>query len=187
VPLCATIASESVFGAFLGSEKRDALLHGHSYTAHAVGCKVAEVSVREMVQMERMGAWEEFKTDWAGAPGEPEIWSNWSREFVSEISHAKDVESVIAIGSLLAISLNDHSGAGKFLLLCPLEHHLTQLVIGYASTAGSALQRKLFDGSISTGWNVHTRVLGNVLYLMASQTTTRETLGAVERLVRSVL
>ena len=30
VPLCATVASESVYNAFIGSEKRDALLHGHS-------------------------------------------------------------------------------------------------------------------------------------------------------------
>ncbi|KAI9773668.1 MAG: hypothetical protein M1840_006942 [Geoglossum simile] len=169
VPLCATMASESVFEAFLGSEKRDALLHGHSYTAHAVGCKVAEVAVREMAQMEERGAWKGFKEDWAGAQGEPEIWSSWSKDFVSEVSHAKDVESVIAIGSLLAISLDDHSGTG------------------YTSTAASALQRKLFHGGTGATWNLHTRVLGNVLYLIASQTATKETLGAVEHLVRSEL
>ena len=114
MPLCATVASESIFEAFLGSEKRDALLHGHSYTAHAVGCKVAEAAVRELVDMEGKGVWGGFRSDWAGAQAEPDIWSNWSKSFVSEISHANDVESVVAIGSLLAISLHDHSGASEF-------------------------------------------------------------------------
>lgn len=30
VPLCSTLASENIYNAFLGLEKRDALLHGHS-------------------------------------------------------------------------------------------------------------------------------------------------------------
>jgi len=41
VPLAATLASEEVFDAFRGAEKTDALLHGHSYSAHAIGCAAA--------------------------------------------------------------------------------------------------------------------------------------------------
>jgi dethiobiotin synthetase/adenosylmethionine--8-amino-7-oxononanoate aminotransferase len=41
LPLAATVASESIFGSFESDDKSDALLHGHSYTAHAVGCQVA--------------------------------------------------------------------------------------------------------------------------------------------------
>lgn len=41
VPLAATLASEEVFAAFEGNSKAQALLHGHSYTAHPVGCHVA--------------------------------------------------------------------------------------------------------------------------------------------------
>jgi dethiobiotin synthetase/adenosylmethionine--8-amino-7-oxononanoate aminotransferase len=41
VPLAATLASEDVFDAFRGAEKTDALLHGHSYSAHAIGCAAA--------------------------------------------------------------------------------------------------------------------------------------------------
>jgi dethiobiotin synthetase/adenosylmethionine--8-amino-7-oxononanoate aminotransferase len=41
VPLAATLASEDVFDAFRGAEKTDALLHGHSFSAHAIGCAAA--------------------------------------------------------------------------------------------------------------------------------------------------
>lgn len=41
VPMAVTLASEQVFSSFLGSSKLDALLHGHSYTAHPVGCATA--------------------------------------------------------------------------------------------------------------------------------------------------
>lgn len=40
VPLSATLASEAVFKAFEGDTKAEALLHGHSYTAHPTGCQV---------------------------------------------------------------------------------------------------------------------------------------------------
>lgn len=40
VPLSATLASEAVFKAFEGDTKAEALLHGHSYTAHPAGCQV---------------------------------------------------------------------------------------------------------------------------------------------------
>lgn len=34
---------------------------------------------------------------------------------------------------------------------------------------------------------IHSRVLGNVLYLMASMTTTRETLSGVEKIVKDAM
>ncbi|KAK0630471.1 pyridoxal phosphate-dependent transferase [Bombardia bombarda] len=57
VPLCTTLASDSIFQAFETDDKSDALLHGHSYTAHAVGCQVALESVRELQRMEARGNW----------------------------------------------------------------------------------------------------------------------------------
>ena len=41
LPLAVTLASEAVFDAFKGPGKLDALLHGHSYTAHPIGCAAA--------------------------------------------------------------------------------------------------------------------------------------------------
>ncbi len=41
LPLSATLATNSVFEAFQHDSKLKALLHGHSYTAHAIGCSAA--------------------------------------------------------------------------------------------------------------------------------------------------
>jgi len=122
VPLCCTVASQSIFDAFLGDEKADALLHGHSYTAHAVGCKVALESVEWMVGMEKNGEWDAAKKDWMGEAKEVsgedgmtvEAWSVWEKGFVGKISFGREVESVIALGSVLAINLRDKN-AGEFL------------------------------------------------------------------------
>lgn len=133
VPLCTTLASESIFNAFLGTEKSEALLHGHSYTAHAVGCNVAKTAVGMMLDMESDGAWDEYKRSWLetqdqdlkhrnrGGPGSMEsgVWSNWSKSFVTELSHREKVEGVIALGSMLAITLRDGTNAGKSILHKP--------------------------------------------------------------------
>lgn len=41
LPLSATLATNSIFEAFQDDSKLKALLHGHSYTAHAIGCSAA--------------------------------------------------------------------------------------------------------------------------------------------------
>eukprot|EP00208_Stichococcus_sp_RCC1054_P000920 CAMPEP_0206139432 /NCGR_PEP_ID=MMETSP1473-20131121/6079_1 /ASSEMBLY_ACC=CAM_ASM_001109 /TAXON_ID=1461547 /ORGANISM="Stichococcus sp, Strain RCC1054" /LENGTH=768 /DNA_ID=CAMNT_0053533229 /DNA_START=85 /DNA_END=2388 /DNA_ORIENTATION=- len=41
LPLAVTLATPEVFQVFQGAEKTDALLHGHSYTAHPMGCAAA--------------------------------------------------------------------------------------------------------------------------------------------------
>ncbi|ERS97389.1 dethiobiotin synthase [Sporothrix schenckii ATCC 58251] len=148
VPLAATAASEAIYKTFLGAEKRDALLHGHSYTAHAVGCKVAETSIKELLQMEASGAWDDFKRPWEQGKGI--VWSMWSPTFLSEVSCRAEVDSIVALGSVLAIKLRDENP-------------------GYASSAAVGLQSALF--SVSGGFKIHSRVLGNVFYIMASQTT----------------
>ncbi len=73
-----------------------------------------------MVEMEQEGVWDVAKEDWkdgglemkAVSSSEVEAWSVWSKDFVSRISYLKGVESVIALGSVLAISLQDEN-AGK--------------------------------------------------------------------------
>lgn len=172
VPLCATVASDSIYNAFLSSEKSDALLHGHSYTAHAVGCHVANTSLRTMLSMEKEGAWQIYKDGWkesslSNRKEDSNVWSVWSKKFVESISRSSDVESVIALGSVLAISLYDS------------EHS------GYTSSAATGLQKRLLEGS--TEFNIHSRVLGNVFYLMASQTSKQETLKSIESLLLAAL
>ena len=180
MPLCTTVASDSIYNAFLSSDKRDALLHGHSYTAHPVGCNVANSSLNAMMDMDRNGEWQVYKDDW-GVKAKPEppgdeskitdenvggVWSSWSKSFIHNISLSKDVESVIALGSVLAIALHDEQ-------------------VGYSSSAAAGLQKRMLEDSPQ--FNVHSRVLGNVFYLMASQSSKPGTLKEIERLLSQAL
>ncbi|KAL4992819.1 pyridoxal phosphate-dependent transferase [Aspergillus falconensis] len=169
VPLCTTLASNEIFNAFTSPEKRDALLHGHSYTAHAVGCQVALDSLRTMNSMDENGSWNDFKDDWkrSQVDDSSRIWSVWSHRLVRDLSHADSVDGVFAIGSVLSISLKDAEGAG------------------YTSTAAKGLQTILAAGGPQ--FNVHSRVLGNVLYLMSSVTSKQETLRTIEGILREAL
>lgn len=56
---------------------------------------------------------------------------------------------------------------------------------GYTSTAAKGLQQQLAIGG--DHFNVHSRVLGNVLYLMSSVTSKPESLQELENLLRSSL
>lgn len=119
IPLAVTLASNNIFESFSSPEKSDALLHGHSYTAHAVGCQVAVSSVNEMIDMEKRGHWAGFKTAWASkaVEGKPQekgenVWSHWSAGLLNDLSRADSVESVFAIGSVFSITLRDQAGQG---------------------------------------------------------------------------
>lgn len=130
IPLCTTLASKSIFDAFMGSEKRDALLHGHSYTAHAIGCEVANTSIRAYLEMENGQDWKPFKDDWvpyntlnssenldSRLPSSSGVWSMWSHSFLEQVSRSPSVESVFGLGSVLAIKLRDDHNTGKSFLL----------------------------------------------------------------------
>ncbi|KAJ6002975.1 hypothetical protein N7451_005522 [Penicillium sp. IBT 35674x] len=171
IPLCTTVASQEIFDTFSSPEKSDALLHGHSYTAHASGCTVAVDSLGAMSKMDKDGSWDGYRADWQNTPSSttsaPEVWSVWSNGLLKDLSCAESVESVFAIGTVLSISLRDAEGAG------------------YNSTAAKGLQQKLAAGGDQ--FNVHSRVLGNVLYLMSSVTSKPESLQELESLLRSAL
>jgi bifunctional dethiobiotin synthetase / adenosylmethionine---8-amino-7-oxononanoate aminotransferase len=62
---------------------------------------------------------------------------------------------------------------------------LTGFGSGYSSTAASGLQKKLLEGS--DDFKIHVRVLGNVLYMMASQTSKPETLRNIEKVLLDAL
>lgn len=177
VPLCATLASEHIFDAFGSDDKTDALLHGHSYTAHPVGCQVAVESLKEMQAMDRRGDWDWAKGQgWAAAArgsGGDGVWSTWPLGLVEELSRkTQRVAGAWALGSVLAIHVRDAAGGG------------------YSSKAALGLSRALARGGASADggpWNVHSRVLGNVLYVMASQTTSAVSVAQVAALLREGL
>lgn len=173
LPLCTTTASEAIFDAFLSADKSDALLHGHSYTAHAIGCSVANESLKTMANISQGEDWAGFRKDWKAAPATTSSstpWSMWSQSFVETASRKANVDYVFAIGSVFAMSLRDPAGSG------------------YASTAATGLRDHLFAGDGQAGEPViHSRVLGNVLYLMGAMTSTPETLRGVEETVLKAL
>jgi dethiobiotin synthetase/adenosylmethionine--8-amino-7-oxononanoate aminotransferase len=169
LPLCTTLASESIFEAFLSPEKSDALLHGHSYTAHAVGCEIARYSLKTMKEMDEGATWTSFKSSWKHEDdAKQNLWSMWSQDFVRDLSLRSNVESVFALGSVLAISLKDPAGSG------------------YTSTAATGLRDTLLHDSSSEN-AIHSRVLGNVLYLMASMTTSPDTIASIQRKVQAAM
>lgn len=118
IPLCTTVASQEIFETFSSPDKSDALLHGHSYTAHAVGCTVAVDSLRTMSEMDKNGSWSDFKADWQtstptqATQSTTDVWSVWSNGLLKDLSCADSVESVFAIGTVLVISLRDAQGGG---------------------------------------------------------------------------
>ncbi|KAF2856472.1 PLP-dependent transferase [Plenodomus tracheiphilus IPT5] len=169
LPLSITTASESIFQAFWGDEKSEALLHGHSYTAHAVGCHIANTSLEAMQTAKRGQEWSQFQNQWATGKrsglqkgNDAGLWSMWSKDFVYDLSQHERVEYVNALGSVLAVSLVDEGGSG------------------YTSSAAVGLRDALLHGSSASDVQIHSRILGNVIYLMASMTATREHLASVE-------
>lgn len=118
LPLSVTLSSSSIFEAFKSKNKVDALLHGHSYTAHPIGCAVANESLNLIEELRTSGAWETARTGWksdlAAAESGVRAWSFWDQSFIKELSTKPQVEEAMALGTVLAFRLRDPAG-GTFL------------------------------------------------------------------------
>ncbi|KAG4970089.1 hypothetical protein JHK82_035785 [Glycine max] len=106
IPLAVTLATNAVFDSFIGDSKvlqiflEDfsfaALLHGHSYSAHAMGCAAAVKSIQ-----------------WFKDPcSNPNITSEgrllrelWDDKMVHRISSHPAIQRVVALGTLCALEL----------------------------------------------------------------------------------
>ncbi|CAO1625827.1 unnamed protein product [Sympodiomycopsis kandeliae] len=165
VPMSVTLASKSIFETFSkdSNKKVDALLHGHSYTAHPIGCSVANETLKILTKMDKSGQWDNEETQWGAARTTSDeknssIWSFWSYNTLQSLSHSPRVGSINALGCVLSISLKDPSGQS-----------------GYASTAAVDLLAKLKEHGVGNGeFKVHARPLGNVVYFMCSLNTPLE-------------
>ena len=114
LPLSATLATERVFQAFNSQSKVDALLHGHSYTAHAVGCQVANATLDMIETLSHQDAWQRARRKWErdARPGSAAVWSFWDPGFVHSVSKLDVVDEAMALGTVLVIKFKDE-GAGE--------------------------------------------------------------------------
>ncbi|QRV89826.1 aminotransferase class-III protein [Ceratobasidium sp. AG-Ba] len=181
LPLSVTLATNSIFSAFNypGAQKVDALLHGHSYTAHPIGCAVANAAMDEMRLVTQAQDWQTAKKrctgrlyDWKASEGKSfeGVWTMWNPEFVSAVSGDPRVEQVMSLGTLFAVTLRDPDG-------------------GYqANTAQqflTSVQQQLSSDGSEYGLNA--RTLGNVAYFMSSLNSSRDTMDTIEGAVIGAL
>jgi dethiobiotin synthetase/adenosylmethionine--8-amino-7-oxononanoate aminotransferase len=88
--------------------------------------------------------------------------SVWDANVISQISNLSNVEGVIALGTVLAITLKDEAGGG------------------YTSSAAEGVKQKLLAGA-DGGMKIHSRVLGNVIYFMTGLRTKPDVIRDVEK------
>jgi dethiobiotin synthetase/adenosylmethionine--8-amino-7-oxononanoate aminotransferase len=163
--------------------KVDALLHGHSYTAHPIGCAVAIETLRAVEALKQSSDWKKAQAQWQA--GDKGVWSFWSKDSVEQLAALEGVDHAVAMGCVLKVAIKDSQG-------------------GYTSTAAVDVLKKLRYGkSASQGhpsvptqqpedeetlpYNVHARPLGNVIYLMSSLNTPPSVLRTSERVLHNAL
>ncbi|KAI0833714.1 onanonoxo-7-onima-8-eninoihtemlysoneda [Trametes gibbosa] len=165
VPLAVTLASDSIYRAFLSDDKVDALLHGHSYTAYPVGCEVARETLDIVDKLAASPAWTAAREKWK-VP-EPEkvsataVWSFWDPEFVHVVSKMDRVAEVMAFGTVLSIKVKDDSAG--------YQSHSARALLESIKTAVSTDTLSPAPGGSPFG--IHYRTLGNVAYFMLSLNT----------------
>ncbi|KAI9001549.1 onanonoxo-7-onima-8-eninoihtemlysoneda [Trametes punicea] len=181
VPLAVTLASDSVYRAFLSDSKVDALLHGHSYTAYPVGCEVANETLDIIDKLATSAPWREAREKWK-VP-EPEkvsqaaVWSFWDPGFVNAVSHMDHVAEVMALGTVLSIKIKDDSAG--------YQSHSARALLESIRTALQSDTLSPAPGGSPFG--IHYRTLGNVAYFMLSLNTPASVVRAVEERVWAVL
>ncbi|OVA10239.1 Aminotransferase class-III [Macleaya cordata] len=96
IPLSATLATDAVFNAFKGDSKLLALLHGHSYSAHAMGCTAAAKAIQ----------WFKDPLTNLNITTEGRLLKElWDLELVNQISAHPVVKRVVTLGTLFALEL----------------------------------------------------------------------------------
>ena len=157
--MAVTLTNEQIFNKFLGETKVDALLHGHSYTAHPIGCLVANTSINKYIPLIK-NRWNQSKDE-----SDNEIFSVWSKNTVKKLSCLPNINGVFALGTLLSIELNDMNGGG------------------YASNVAKVFTKKLFKIEYHSieDFGIKTRPLGNIVYIMSSLISDKKSIKNIEK------
>lgn len=125
-----------------GESKLDALLHGHSYTAHPTGCAAALAALAAYASP----ALNPNAGALAGAAARRLPLTLWGEAAAAELSRLPGVAGVTTLGTLLAVELGGGGG-------------------GYASDAAAGVVAAL------RRHGVFARPLGPVVYLMVTPMT----------------
>ncbi|GAB4838211.1 Bifunctional dethiobiotin synthetase/7,8-diamino-pelargonic acid aminotransferase, mitochondrial [Ancistrocladus abbreviatus] len=124
IPLSATLATEAVFEAFMGDSKLKALLHGHSYSGHAMGCTAASRAIRWFKDpMRNRNIIFEGKL----------LRELWDMELVRKISSNPVVKRLVVLGTVFALELQAEGSNA-----------------GYASLYANTLVKELLQDGIYT-------------------------------------
>lgn len=91
------VRSDEVFQCFYGDAKSDALLHGHSYTGNPISCAAALEAMRQLRNSPL------FESD---TQGSSRVRDSFSDDDIRAFSLLPGVESVMGLGSVLAIELS---------------------------------------------------------------------------------
>ncbi|OCF35322.1 dethiobiotin synthase [Kwoniella heveanensis CBS 569] len=175
LPLSATVASSSIFNSFLSDQKVDALLHGHSYTANPIGCSVALKAIQILEDQEAKGGWDVERGMWGVSRGdESGRWSFWNRDFVKGVSQKKGIKGGMAMGTVFALELEDGGGGYSSHAALSFLTNLRQTIV--ASPAGEFAP-----------FQIHSRPLGNVVYIMTSSFTKPAVMRAMEETILNEL
>lgn len=150
LPLAVTLATESIFDAFKGDEKAFALLHGHSYTAHPIGCAAA---VRSLDVLSNPTTNPNTCTPSTSSASRcsctapcGKLKPLWDEpRITTDISTLPAVSRVVVLGTVLAVEL-----------------HPTDAATGYHSNTAAAVVAQFRERG------VYSRPLGNVVYVMVT-------------------
>lgn len=96
MPLSATLASNSVFEAFQDKSKLKALLHGHSYTAHAIGCSAAVTALDLYTNPDSNPNYISGQSP----TSQPRLQQLWGSQLVDQLSRHNKVKKVVALGNV---------------------------------------------------------------------------------------
>lgn len=166
VPMSVTLASEAIFQTFLGDSKAEALLHGHSYTAHPLGCVSSIHSLETYDELFRSHQRKHEANDNGTANVMGGIIQHFDQVEVSKLSKLPLVQECMALGTVLAVTIEPDSSEGS----------------GYAARSKSVpLVKYLFENG------VYARPLGNVVYVMVSPLTSRGECSRMCELLRDAI
>lgn len=169
VPLAVTLATERIFESFHGEGKRQALLHGHSFTAHPVGCAAALEAQALYLTAPRL---EPSFTGATSPQALQRMRDVWCEEAVKQLSCLPGVVRAVGLGTLLAVELNTKTKT---------KNGESSEAKGYASQGAAEVVAALRAQGILA------RPLGQVVAVLATCFVSENTVSDLLGILKSVL